>query len=99
VNRLSFVLLMLVVGSGLALVRSSYESRRLFVEIERARAEEQQLAADATRLEAERRSEGTHLRVERDARQKLAMRLATPDVTVYVTDSRPAPGTAAKGQP
>ena len=48
----------------------------------------------ATRLEAERRSEGTHLRVERDAREKLQMRLATPDVTLYVGDAR-APAQAA----
>jgi cell division protein FtsL len=89
-SRISFVLLLALVGSGLLLVRSSYETRRLFAEIERARADEQQLLADTKRLEAEQRSEGTHLRVERDARQKLSMRLASPDVTVYVSDSRAA---------
>jgi cell division protein FtsL len=90
VNRFSLLLLAGLIGSALLLVRSSYESRRLFVEIERAHAEEQQLAADTRRLEAERRSEGTHLRVERDARQKLSMRLASPEVTMYVTDGRAA---------
>ena len=44
--------------------------------------------ADEKRLEAERQAQATHLRVERVAREKLAMRMATPDVTRYVTDAR-----------
>lgn len=91
-SRLSLVLLMAVVVSGLYLVQTSYESRRLFVELDRARADDAQLQADAVRLEAQRRSDGTHLRVERDAREKLAMRLATPDVTTYVDAPRRAGG-------
>ena len=87
-TRLSIVLLVALILSGLYLVKTSYESRRLFAEIERAKAEEQQLAADAKRLDAELRTEATHLKVERTAREKLAMRLATPDVTVYVNDSQ-----------
>jgi cell division protein FtsL len=94
-TRLSILLLVALVLSGLYLVKTSYESRKLFVELERAKAEEQQLAADAKRLDAERRTEATHLKVERTAREKLSMRLATADMTLYVTDSRasqPAPG-------
>jgi cell division protein FtsL len=87
VTRLSLLLLAALVLSGLYLVKTSYESRRLFADIERAKAEEAQLAADAKRLDAERRTEATHLKVERTAREKLAMRQATPDVTVYVTDT------------
>lgn len=94
-TRLSILLLVALVLSGLYLVKTSYESRRLFVELERAKAEEQQLAADARRLDAERRTEATHLKVERTAREKLAMRLATPDMTLYVTDSRVAASQAA----
>ena len=91
-SRVSLLLLLVLVSSGLLLVRTSYETRRLFAEIERAKAEEQQLLADSKRLDAERRSEGTNLRIERDAREKLAMRLPGPDVTVYVSDSRSAGG-------
>jgi cell division protein FtsL len=87
-TRLSILLLVALVLSGLYLVKTSYESRRLFVELERAKAEEAQLTADAKRLDAERRTEATHLKVERTAREKLAMRLASPEVTVYVADSR-----------
>lgn len=94
-TRLSMLLLAALVVSGLWLVRTSYESRKLFVEIERAKAEQAQLAADAKRLDAERRTAATHLLVERTAREKLAMRLATPDVTVYVSDSRASAAAAS----
>jgi cell division protein FtsL len=95
-NRLSLVLLAAVMASAMYLVKTSYEARRLFAALEKAKTEETQLQADAVRLEAQRRSDGTHLRVERDAREKLAMRLATPDVTRYVADARtPAPASAA----
>jgi cell division protein FtsL len=84
--RLSILLLVALMASGLYLVQTSYEARRLFSDIEKARAEERQLLADEKRLEAERQAQATHLRVERVAREKLAMRMAMPDVTRYVTD-------------
>jgi cell division protein FtsL len=87
-TRLNLLLLLALVASGLYLVKTSHEARRLFVEIERAKAEELQLQADEKRIEAERRTAATHLRVERVAREKLAMRLATPDVTLYVQGGR-----------
>ncbi|MFZ2988556.1 cell division protein FtsL [Ideonella sp.] len=87
-NRLGLVLLIALMASALYLVRTRYEARRLFVELEKAKSEHQQLQADEQRLEAQRRSDATHLRIERDAREKLAMRLATPDVTVYVADPK-----------
>ncbi len=85
-TRLSVALLLALLASGMYLVRTSYEARRLFVELERAKTEETQLLADVRRLDAERRSEGTLLKVERDARQKLGMRMAGADVTIYVAD-------------
>ncbi len=95
-NRLALLMMIVLVGSGLVLVNTSYEARRLFVEIERAKSEELQLQADTKRLEAERRSEGTSLRVERDARQRLQMRMASPETTVYVSEAR---GAASGSQP
>jgi len=80
------ILVAALVLSGLYLVRTAYESRRLFTELDRARAESARLDSDAKRLEAERQAQATHLRVERTAREKLAMRTATPAVTVYVND-------------
>jgi cell division protein FtsL len=83
-RRLHFVLLSVLVGSSLWLVSVAYDSRRLFNELERARAEHQRLEVQHKRLDAERQAQATHLRVDRTAREKLAMRPATAAVTVYV---------------
>ena len=88
--RLNLFLALALILSGLYLVRISYESRRLFAEIENAHGAERQLESDRRRLEAERQAQATHLRVERAAREKLAMRAATPANTTYVVDPGPA---------
>src|SRR4051794_14103369 len=85
--RLNLFLALALILSGLYLVRISYESRRLFAEIENAHGVERQLEADRRRLEAERQAQATHLRVESTARAKLAMRAATPGNTTYVVDA------------
>ncbi len=76
-----------LVLSSLYLVRTAYDSRRLFNELDRARSEATRLEAEAKRLEAERQAQATNLRVERTARDRLAMRSATPAVTLYVPDA------------
>jgi cell division protein FtsL len=87
VTRVNLLLTLAVVASGLYLVRTAYDSRRLFTELDRAKTEAQQLETDAKRLEAERQAQATNLRVERTARERLAMRTATPAVIVYVNDT------------
>lgn len=89
-TRVSIALLLALIASGLFLVKTSYDERRLFADMEKAKGEEQQLIADAKRLDAERQAQATHLRVERVAREKLGMRMAGPDVTRYVSDARAA---------
>jgi cell division protein FtsL len=85
--RLNLLLAVLLIVSGLYLVKISYESRRLFADIESAHSVERQLESDRRRLEAERQGQATHLRVESTARTKLAMRAATPANTQYVVDA------------
>ncbi|MFO1293889.1 MAG: cell division protein FtsL [Rubrivivax sp.] len=85
-TKLDALLVVVLLGSALVLVRTSYEARRLFAELDRARAEQRRLDAEYKRLDAERQAQGTHLRVERVARDKLAMRPATPGVTTYVDE-------------
>ena len=85
--RLNFLLAIVLIVSGLYLVKISYESRRLFAEIESAHSGERQLESDRRRLEAERQAQATHLRVESTARNKLGMRAATPANTQYVVDA------------
>jgi cell division protein FtsL len=84
VTRLNVVLLLILIGSSLYLVRVTYESRRLFAELDKAQGEERSLHTDSERLKTELRSQATPLRVERTARERLAMRAATPAVTQYV---------------
>jgi cell division protein FtsL len=84
-TRLNVLLLCALLASSVYLVRVSYESRRLFAELDRARAEERVLASEQQRLLAERQAQATPLRVEQMARDRLAMRNATPAVTLYVS--------------
>ena len=83
-TRVSFVLLVAVLASALYLVRTQYESRRLFAEIDRAVAEAHRIETESERLQAEKRAQATPLRVEKLAREQLKMRNATPAITQYV---------------
>jgi cell division protein FtsL len=82
--RLNLVLLIAVVLSAMYLVQVQYQSRRLFVEVEKAQGLARKLEIDRERLELDKRSQATSLRVERIAKDKLQMRTATPAVTQYV---------------
>jgi cell division protein FtsL len=85
-NRVNTLLVLALLASSLYLVKTAYEARRLFSDLDRAKNEQAQLDAEYKRLEAERQAQATNLRVEKVARERLAMRLATPAVTQYVTD-------------
>ncbi len=88
-GRLNLLLLAALIASALVLIRSAYDSRRLFAEIHRAEVEALRLNGERTRLEAERQAQATTLRVERTAREKLAMRTVTPAVTMYEGQATP----------
>ncbi len=88
-TRLNLFLLALLLGSSLVLVRTAYESRRVFTALDQARLEQKQLDAEYRRLDAEAKAQGTHLLIERTARERLKMRTATAAVTHYTQD-RPA---------
>ncbi len=88
-TRLNLLLLLAVLLSSLFLVRTAYESRRLFAELDRAREDERRLNGEHQRLEAEAQAQARHGVVDRIARDKLGMRSATPAVTQYVVDPAP----------
>jgi cell division protein FtsL len=90
-TRLNLVLLAAVVVSALFLVQTQYESRRVFVELERAHNLARKLDVEYDRLQVERRAQSTPLRVDKLARSKLDMRSASPAITHYVADSLVAP--------
>lgn len=83
-TRLNLVLLVAVVASALYLVRMQFESRQLFVELDKAQSEARRLATDNERLQVEKRAQATPLRVEKLARDQLKMRTTTPAITQYV---------------
>ena len=88
--RLNFVLLLAVLASALYLVRTQYESRRLYVELEKAILQSRKLETEKDRLQVEKRAEATPLKVEKLAVERLKMRTTTPAITQYVTYSHPA---------
>lgn len=83
--RLNVLLLVAVVLSALALVRSQYETRRLVMAIEKVNKETAALEVEHQRLLVERRAQATPQRVQTLAQQKLQMRVATPAITQYVS--------------
>ena len=84
-TRFSFFLLLAVMASALYLVRTQYESRRLYVELEKAIALNRKLEAENERLQVDKRAQATPLRVEKLAKDNLQMRSVTPALTQYVT--------------
>lgn len=95
--RLNIVLGVLLMLSAIWLVRSSYESRHLFVELEKAQSQAHELQIDFERLQVEKRAQATPLRVEKLAREKLHMFNNSPAVTHYVSTS--ASGAASSAEP
>ena len=95
-NKMSVILALLLILSCLALVKSAYESRRVFAALDRARVEQRQLEAEYKRLDAERQAQATPRLVEKVAREKLRMSTVTPGVTTYVDDVPAAASGALK---
>ena len=89
--RLNLLLAVILLGSCVWLIRTSHESRRLFVELERAQGESRELQIDYERLEVDKRAQATPLRVERLAREKLRMFGNSPTLTHYVSASASSP--------
>ena len=89
-TRLNVMLLVAVLFSALYLVRTQYQSRSLFMELDHVRIEARKLELENERLQVDKRAQATPLRVERLAKEQLQMRSATPAITQYVTYSAPA---------
>lgn len=96
--RLNFVLLLAVLVSALYLVHTQYESRRLYVELEKAAAQSRKITTESERLQVEKRAEATPLKIEKLARDRLQMRTTTPAITQYVKYKSAADVALAAGQ-
>ena len=82
-TRVNALLLVAVMLSALYLVRTQYESRRLYTELDRAKAQAQRLENEYDRLDIERGAQATPLRVEKLAHEQLHMRTISPAITQY----------------
>lgn len=87
-TRVSALLLVAVLMSALYLVRTQYESRRLYTDLDRAKAQAQRLETEYDRLDVERGAQATPLRVEKLAREQLQMRTISPAITQYASPER-----------
>lgn len=94
-SKLHMLLVLLLLGSALLLVKTTFESRQLFAAIDGARAEQAQLDAEYKRLDAEAQAQGTNMRVERVARDQLKMTRAQQGVMTYVFDPAASTNAAA----
>lgn len=95
---LNLVLAIALLFSCIWLVRSSYDARRLFVDLDKAQARAHELQVDYERLQVDKRAQATPLRVEKLAREKLRMFSATPAVTHYVVASGVVAASAVPAQ-
>jgi cell division protein FtsL len=82
-TRLNIVLLFAVIASAMYLVRTQYESRHVFVELEKAASEARKLETERERLDVEKRAQATPLRIEKIAKEQLQMRNTSPAITQY----------------
>lgn len=96
--RLNFLLLLAILFSALYLVHTQYESRRLYVELEKATAQSRKIDTESARLQVEKRAEATPLKLEKLARDRLQMRTTTPAITQYVKYKSAADVASAVGQ-
>jgi cell division protein FtsL len=72
------LLVLLVVGSGIALVQSRHEHRMLFAELTQLEAQRDELNIEFGRLQLEQATWGETFRIERVARERLGMRSPDP---------------------
>jgi cell division protein FtsL len=87
--RLNLMLLLTVVLSAFYLVHTQYESRRLYTQIDKARAQVRRLEAEHEHLQVQKQAQATSARVQFIASRQLQMRPANPAITQYATYSGP----------
>lgn len=83
--RINVILLTAVLATMLYVVKVQYESRQLFVAIEKATLEVRKLELIHSALQVEIRAQATPLIIEKLAKEKLQMHSATPAVTQYIS--------------
>ncbi len=83
-GRMSLILSVVLMLCAISLVTARYQSRQLFVDVDRAHAQARDLENDWRRLQLDRAELARSARVDRAARDDLKMISIVPDRTVYL---------------
>ena len=92
-TRVNLVLLAVLVACALATVTSNHQARKLFIELDRARAEQKRVNVEWGQLQLEQSTWAKHALVEGIATRSLAMRAPDASRLQFVA---PAAGPAAR---
>lgn len=84
-GRLNLILTFMLVLCALAVINAQYQSRRLFIELERAQAAARQLEIEWAQLQLDQSTLGKHARIEAVARRELGMVALTPERMQYLS--------------
>jgi cell division protein FtsL len=85
-GKLNIVLVAVLVTCALALVKSQYRARHLFIELESMQQNARQLDIDWAQLQLDQSTLGKNARIEQIARTDLNMTPLTPARTQYLTE-------------
>lgn len=91
-GRVTFFFAALLMLSAISLVTSRYQSRQLFVELERTQSQARELETNWRSLQLERAEYARNARVDKAAREDLHLIAIVPDRTIYVNQAETAPG-------
>jgi len=97
-GRLNVVLLIAVVACALVLVRTQYQARHLFIELERSQTEARQLEVEWAQLQLDQSGLGKHERIQEIAVKDLNMVPVTAERTQYITENHNANDKTTKEQ-
>jgi cell division protein FtsL len=84
-GRISFILTAILVLCALSVVKSHYEYRSQFIELERAQEQARQLDIEWAQLQLDQSTFGKHARIELSARRDLHMVPVTTANVQYLT--------------
>lgn len=84
-GRINALLTAALVVCALSVVNAQYQSRRLFIELERAQATARHLEIEWSQLQLDQSTLAKHARIEANARRDLNMVVVTPTRTQYLT--------------
>lgn len=106
-NRLNIFLLIVVMGCALSVVNATNQQRQIFIQLERAQSEENQLQQDYSQLQYQQSALSKTSRIEQIATDSLKMQPVTTGRTQYLTldpgsataEDTPVPSSAPASAP